>query len=52
MIPGLVAVNSPVIIVKVKVLVIQSFRFFVTPWTVACQAPLSMGFPRPEYWNG
>ena len=21
------------------------------PWTVACQAPLSMGFPRPEYWS-
>ena len=25
---------------------------FVTPWTVACQAPLSMGFPRQEYWSG
>ena len=24
----------------------------MTPWTVACQAPLSMGFPRQEYWNG
>ena len=23
-----------------------------TPWTVACQAPLSMGFLRQEYWNG
>ena len=23
-----------------------------TPWTVACQAPLSMGFPRPEDWSG
>ena len=23
-----------------------------TPWTVACQAPLSMGFFRQEYWNG
>ena len=21
-------------------------------WTVACQAPLSMGFPRQEYWSG
>ena len=32
----------------------QSFncvRFFVTPWTVACQAPLAMGFPRQEYWS-
>ena len=26
--------------------------FFVTPWTVARQAPLSMGFPRQEYWSG
>ena len=25
---------------------------FVTPWTVACQTPLSMGFPRKEYWSG
>ena len=25
---------------------------FVTLWTVAHQAPLSMGFPRQEYWNG
>ena len=24
----------------------------VTPWTVACQAPVSMGFPRQEYWSG
>ena len=23
-----------------------------TPWTVAHQAPLSMGFPRQEYWRG
>ena len=23
-----------------------------TPWTVACQAPLSTGFPRQEYWSG
>ena len=22
------------------------------PWTVACQAPLSMGFSRQEYWSG
>ena len=24
----------------------------VTPWTVALQVPLSMGFPRQEYWSG
>ena len=27
-------------------------QLFVTPWTVAYQAPLSMGFSRQEYWNG
>ena len=25
---------------------------FVTPWAVACQAALSMGFPRQECWSG
>ena len=25
---------------------------FVTPWTLAHQAPLSMGLPRQEYWSG
>ena len=25
---------------------------FVTPWTVARQAPLYVGFPRQEYWSG
>ena len=37
---------------KVKVLVTQYRQIFVTPWTVACQAPLSMGLPRQEYWSG
>ena len=23
----------------------------MTPWTIACQAPISMGFPRQEYWG-
>ena len=27
-------------------------RLCVTPWTVARQAPLSVGFSRPEYWSG
>ena len=25
---------------------------FATPWTVACQAPLSMEFARQKYWSG
>ena len=32
--------------------VAQSCLTLVTPWTVARQAPLSMGFPRQEYWSG
>ena len=27
-------------------------RLFAIPWTVARQAPLSMGFPRQEHWSG
>ena len=27
-------------------------QLFATPWTVAYQAPLSMGFSRQEYWSG
>ena len=27
-------------------------QFFETPWTVACQAPLSIEFSRQEYWSG
>ena len=27
-------------------------QLFVTPWTIALQAPLSMGFSRQEYWSG
>ena len=27
-------------------------RLFATPWTVAHQAPPSMGFSRQEYWSG
>ena len=27
-------------------------QLFATPWTVACQTPLSMGFSRQEYWRG
>ena len=24
----------------------------MTPWTISCKAPLSMRFPRQEYWSG
>ena len=31
---------------------LRRVQLFVTQWTVACQASLSMGFPRQEYWSG
>ena len=31
---------------------VGSDSFLVTPWAVACQAPLSMEFFRQEYWSG
>ena len=37
---------------KVKVKALSSVRLFETPWTVAYQAPQSMGFSRQEYWSG
>ena len=35
-----------------KVKSLSRVRLFVTPWTVAYQAPLSMGFSRQECWSG
>ena len=37
---------------KVKVKLLSRVRLFVTPWTVAYQAPLSIGFSSQEYWSG
>ena len=37
---------------KVKVKSLSHVQLFATLWTVACQAPLSMGFSRQEYWSG
>ena len=37
---------------KVKVKLLSRVRLFATLWTVAHQAPLSMGFFRQGYWSG
>ena len=37
---------------KVKVKLFSRVRLFVTPWTAAYQASLSMRFSRQEYWSG
>ena len=36
----------------VVVLVAKSCPTLETPWTIACQTPLSTGFSRQEYWSG
>ena len=38
--------------VRMVVLVFSRVSLFVILWTVAHQAPLSMGFSRQEYWRG
>ena len=35
-----------------KVKSLSHVQLFATPWTVAHQAPLPMGFSRQEYWSG
>ena len=37
---------------KVKVKLLSRVQLFATPWTIASQAPLSMGLSRQEYWGG
>ena len=37
---------------KVKVKLLGRVRLFVTPWTVARQAPLSMGILQARNWSG
>ena len=37
---------------KVKVKSLSRVRFFATPWTVAYQASLFMGFSQQGYWSG
>ena len=36
----------------IEVKSLSRVQLFVTPWTVAYQAPPSMGFSRQEYWSG
>ena len=38
--------------IHMKVKSLSRVRLFAAPWTVAYQAPLSMGSSRQEYWSG
>ena len=37
--------------VHIKACVLSHVLLFMTPWMVACQAPLSVGFSRQENWS-
>ena len=44
---------SPLLFTMIPVLFSRSVMSnSANPWTAACQAPLSMGFSRQEYWSG
>ena len=45
-------ITFEVMIVVSSSYVVKLCLTFATPWTVACQAPLSMGFSRQESWSG
>ena len=43
--------SNPFFPLRVCAQSVSCVQLFATPWTVARQAPLSMGFPRQEYWS-
>ena len=45
-------VELALLVEQVNVKSLSRVRLFATPWTVAYQAPPSMGFSRQEYWSG
>ena len=43
--------NSTAMNIEGEVKSLSCVRLFATPWSIAHQAPLSMGFSRQEYWS-
>ena len=37
---------------KISVCGLSNVQLFATPWTLAHQAPVSIGFSQQEYWSG
>ena len=50
--PLLLMTPHPNSVYCVRARVLSHALFYATPWTLARQAPLSMGFSRQEYWSG
>ena len=49
---SVLVISSAPSTVRMLVQLLSRVRLFATPWTVACQAPLSIELPRQEYWSG
>ena len=49
---GLAPLLECVVLIRKRKDGMKSCPTLAIPWTVACQAPLSMGFSRQEYWRG
>ena len=47
----LTAISTPKFLSSFVFKLLSHVELFVTPWTVACQAPLSMAFSRQEDWS-
>ena len=45
-------ITDPMEIYQASAQSLSRVQLYATPWTSACQAPLSMGFSRQEYWSG
>ena len=43
--------NTPSLCIRLCVCELSYVQLFATPWTIACQAPLSMEFFKQEYWS-
>ena len=48
----MISIDASLLVVVAVVELLSRVRLYVIPWTVAHLAPLSMGFPRQEYWSG
>ena len=44
--------DNPLVYEKALTQILSHVQLFPTPWTVAHQDPMFMGFSRQEYWNG
>ena len=47
-----ISFSKMLLLIKSICAVLSCIQLSVTPWTVVCQAPLSMRFSRQEYWSG